>query len=179
MNTIEWCKQTLRDFQPISEWTGQSPWQLFVRFEICKHVFGAPLENFRLLRMYEANLYTCSQYMTNKKRARLLRYLNSSATPEDYEALDNKFLFARDYADLFHRQTLYTPDATPEQIREFISCKDAPSRFCAKEVHSMQGQGVVFYDKNTMDTDAFLQDIAGKDILLEDCIQQHPAMAER
>ena len=132
------------------------------------------IDEFRTLRLYQYSGKMFDDYLTWKNSTRISDALNAGATAEEIALFNDKHLFNRHFREFIHRDWLYIPESTPEQIREFITGHDA---FLAKACTSTQGNNIFRYTAEELDPDQFLEEYAGKPFLLEAFIRQHPALA--
>lgn len=82
----------------------------------------------------------------------------------------NKVLFNETFAEFINRDWLYTKDSTKEQLQSFV---DAHEKIIVKPLNLNKGRGIHLLDKTSnKDVEA----IFNEDVLLEECIVQHPDM---
>lgn len=174
MNKFQWIQLRIDELTPVAKRYGYSPFRLFLSFEICKRVHGATMEQFITFRMFDMNNRLRRRYLTVSRCYEMQSILNGDATESDVAALEDKHLFVSEYKDFVQRDCLYIPDAAPAQLRAFIQRNP---RFLLKDCDATQGFGIEFYERESMDVDAFIEQKLGKPCLLEAYVTQHKALA--
>lgn len=173
LSPLQYFKKILSMLPEISEQSGYPV--PFLAWHFAKGYLRqrVQIDEFRSLRLYQCSGKMFSQYLTYKNSREISDALNAGATPEEIALFNDKHLFNEHFRSFIHRDWLYIPDSTPEQIRAFLKTHDV---FLAKACVSTQGKNIFRYTTSELDVDQFIQDYAQKPFLLESFIQQHPVL---
>lgn len=136
----------------------------------CIRKFGALSDDYISLAFYSKNDEERAKYVTSgNKRLFYKKFYDDEAR----EVLAKKNLFSKRFAKYVTRAWLYTEDATPEQIRDFI---EKQGRVIIKPISSTWGIGVGVKTKD--DIDAIIADVKkGNHYMIEEIIVNHPDVA--
>lgn len=144
----------------------------FVR---CFLVNRSNLDDFRAMRHFETSPLIWRHFLTPWRKEKLKkRYLNVGCTPDDLRNFDDKHRFLELFRDFIHRDWLYVPDHSDEEIRAFLARNET---FLLKPDDGILGQGILLCRREELDPDGFLEKYRGQKVLLEAYIRQHPDMA--
>lgn len=92
---------------------------------------------------------------------------------KDYAPYFNdKVLFNKTFKDFVRREWIYTRDASREQLDAFII---KHSRIIVKPINQNKGKGIRLLDKINS-AESIVSRLLNEDVLLEECITQHPDM---
>lgn len=175
MAPLKYLKRLCAAFPEIARSSGYTTAQITWAFVRCFFRAHVHIEEFRALRMYELSNPKLATYLTTRRRDKLtVRYFDRGATAADHKHVTDKQNFNRTFHEFVHRDWLYIPDATQEDIRAFVL--RSPT-FLAKATDLTQGQGITLHQSADTDPDAFAAAFRDKPVLLEAYIRQHPAMA--
>lgn len=174
MTPLQYLKKIIATLPDLARQNGCSTARMYVAFIrcfICNHV---QLEEFQASHMYEFSGLKMSGFLTERRRAKLAPVFNAGATAEDFADFNEKHRFNAVYHEFVHRDWLYLPDASEEEIRSFVARNPA---FLTKADALTQGKGIDYHSRRGSDVNAFFRQLANRPVLLESFIKQHPAMA--
>lgn len=136
----------------------------------CIIKFGALSDDYISMAFYAKTDEERAKYITSgNKRLFYKKFYDDEAR----EVLAKKNLFSKRFSKYVTRAWLYTEDATPEQIREFI---EKLGRVIVKPISSTWGIGVSMKTKD--DIDAIIADVNnGNHYMIEEVIVNHPDVA--
>lgn len=133
-------------------------------------IHGCTLNQYLVGKFYKLKGFDRSRTVTYKRNVALCDLLNH---PNYIQYLNNKVLFNKCFKEFIHRKWVFSKD-NPETIANFLHEKQ---EFLLKPINLLQGKGIKKIIKNeTFDEKEFIKDIRNKEYLLEEYIQQHPAM---
>ena len=166
----------LKDFSGICEELSKNyrlPTVFFILDALmCRMVHGSSPEQYFDFAMYRMNHRERKQYMTNRRAVRLTNLLNGSKKNED--VLD-KCSFNRNYAAYIHREWMYGPEHTDEEILGMLSRHEA-----VVTKYPLQNKGEGIQKKQSaavLEAPAdFLREVREEKLLIEECIRQHPVL---
>ena len=175
MTQREYINHRIKTFSKISATKGYSLLHLCFTYAVSKVFHGADFSEYCSFQMYRLNNRARRDYMTTGRCRRLLKTLNRHATEEDSYAMSRKSNFNKNYSSFIHRDWLYIPESTEEDIRAFVARNP---KFLVKTSYGTWGEDIHLYDNTSLDMENFLSEYTGKPYLLEAFIRQHPVMAE-
>jgi len=154
----------------MSKETGIPYWTLL--FDISKSAFFglvSPYE-YRMYRFYEKNRRARDRFLTEYRTP----YLVSAFNRGDLSLMRDKQLFNNYFSDFVGRQWLYAPDATDQQIEEFL---DSQKQIIVKPVDGQGGTGIhKLLRSEVTDVKVFCESARKDCLLLEEVVEQHPAL---
>ena len=174
MTPVEYLKHILAEIPDIARQTGYSRFFIARAFTKCYLSQHVQIEEFRTLRLYNHSRPMLKQYLTWRRCKKISDQLNAGATQDDILRFNEKQRFNAFFRDFIHRDWLYIPTSTPEDIAAFLARND---RFLAKACTSTQGKNILLYHSSDVTPEKFLEEYQGKEFLLESLIQQHSALA--
>ncbi|MBR0161999.1 MAG: hypothetical protein IJQ02_12050 [Oscillospiraceae bacterium] len=141
----------------------------------CYTFYGAPVSQYIGFGMYKMNRFERNQYITTIRTSRLEPVLNK-APAEEIETLGNKHLFNKAFNKYIHRDWLYTPDSTDDEIRRFLSRHEIA---VAKPSGGARGEGVSKLDCGSalQEGQAFIDRARAQKLILEVFVRQHPDLS--
>lgn len=148
--------------------------QLVGAFARCFLVHHVQIEEFRTLRLYNCSNLQLSRYMTYYQNIHYSDKLNSAATKNDLDIFNDKHLFNATFREFIHRDWLYLPDSSREEIIAFLARNDS---FLMKACVSTQGKNISKFESSAIDPDEFIQEYQSQPYVLEALIRQHSALA--
>jgi len=157
----------------IAKESGYSRGYITRSFIRCFFIHHVHLGVFRSLRLYNYTGAMLRRFLTLNQCKRISDRLCAGASEEDIARLNDKHIFNRCFAEFVHRDWLYIPDSSPEQLRAFL---DSHDRFLLKACSETRGEGITLYAREGLDPEAFIREMTGKPYLLEALIKQHPDM---
>lgn len=150
---------------------------LFVQMDTlwCRIAYGAPVSQYIGFGMYRMNRYERNRYITINRSTNLEPVLNR-APAEEKDILAKKQLFNRAYCKYIHRDWLYAPDSTDDEIRSFLSRNEVA---VAKPTDGTRGNGVSKLDCGSalQEGQAFYDRARAQKLLLEEFVRQHPELS--
>lgn len=174
MTQLQFLIKFLKSLPEFSKDTGYSIPHLLWSYMICYIVHGSDSEKFRALRLYEYSNKKRSEFILNRGTKKYMNIFNAGATPEEFAQIGSKELFNTTFREFIHRDWLYIPDSSPEEIRAFIARNDV---FLVKDTGCSGGKNIFRFTRQETDVDAFLREHQDKPVLLEAFVRQHPALA--
>lgn len=174
MTPFQYFKVILRALPKISKQSGFSPLFLGLNFAQNYFLYGIELEEFQSLRLYNYSRKRMSEFLTWRNSKKISDELNAGATTDEIALFNDKHLFNAHFRSLIHRDWLYLPESSPEEIRAFLARNSA---FLAKACISTQGKNIFRYTTSELVPDDFIAEYSGKPFLLESFIEQHPVLA--
>ena len=176
MTQREYINDRLTTLRKISVINGYSVLYLLVSYGLARLFHGADFNEFCSFHMYDLGNRKRAEYLTIGRCRKLLNTVfNRNASQEDVAKLSYKSNFNKNYSSFIHRDWLYIPDSTPEDIRAFV---ERNPKFLVKTSYGTWGNDIHLMELDNLDFDAFLQQYGDKPYLLEAFIRQHPAMSE-
>lgn len=151
------------------------------RFRIAQDMFYCALKynagyvDYRIAQMYRLNNEQRGSVITRGINNKLVRSLNDKSY---WHCFDDKDEFNRLFAQWVSRDWIrLSSTLTPDTLRRFLEGRES---VFFKPLTGSSGQGIrKFTRKDWNDPDAFHRTLQSMgDALLEDCIEQHPKMAE-
>ena len=128
------------------------------------------LDEYAKYRFYEKSYSARDQFITGHRRWKLDRKFN-----HDITLMRDKPAHYRLLSDLLGRQWLYTPDASDQQIEEFLITHQ---QIIAKPGSSYGGIGVhKVLSSEIADVKAFCESARNDCLMLEEIIKQHPDLS--
>lgn len=177
-NTIseygKYFREILRTLPEIAEESGYSRGYITRSFVRCFFIHHVHLGVFRSLRLYNYTGPMLRRFLTLQQCKTISDKLSAGASPEDIARLNDKHEFNRFFREFVHRDWLYIPDSTREEVLDFL---EGHERFLVKALSETQGKGIERIDRAEIDPEAFWESYAGKPCILESLIRQHPDMA--
>lgn len=140
----------------------------------CSRRHGASAENYLVLHFYELSERQRGEYLTSGRSRAVDSALNRKATKEDKQTIGRKDLFNKAFKGLVRRDFLYAPDCS---FAEFTAFLDRHEECIIKPVAGTMGKGIEKL-RCPEDRDKFYQRCCREKLLLEEVIEQHPAMNE-
>jgi hypothetical protein len=126
---------------------------------------------FYKLRRRERNLF-----VTKRRSNRIERVFNH-ASDSEIEIIANKALFNKTFDSFIHRDWVYVPDASENEVRAFV---ERNRKILIKPTHETQGKGIRLLKEEDLKNgvSAFYQEAKKEGLLLEEFITQHPALSK-
>ena len=175
MNQLQWIKLRVQQLTPLSEETGLSVFQLLLSYEKCKFLHGATFDQFLELPLYSYSNYELSKFLSVGRQRKLKdKYFNLGAQEQDYSVFDNKHNFMEAFRDYVHRDWVYLPESSPEDVRAFA---ERNPDFLIKTDVGTCGIGISLNHSDGFDPDRFWEEHHTEPLLLDGYIHQHPDMA--
>ena len=153
----------------LSNETGISRFRLILDMVFSLLRYGATEFDYKAYRFYERNHFSRNRFLTGRRRFSIANLFN----PKKYHSLyDNKNEFYRCFSDFLGRRWLYAPDASDQQIEEFLS---GQKQVIVKPFVSFEGIGIykLAYSE-VADMKVFCESAREKRLTLEEIIKQHP-----
>lgn len=148
--------------------------RLLVQMDIlwCRVAYGAPVSQYIGFGMHKMSRIERNRYLTINRSSNLEPVLNR-ASAEEKEALSNKQLFNKAYCKFLHRDWLYVPESTDDEIRQFLTRHKAAM---AKTVDGTRAKGIEKVDcaLALQEGQSFIDRVREKGLLLEEFVRQHP-----
>lgn len=174
MTTVQYFKRFLGSLPAWSKASGYSVVRLALSFAVSRVLHGSNSEEFLALRLYKYTNRERSRFLLTRSTKRVSDRLTASATPEELALFDDKARFNARFADYIHREFLYLPEASEEEVSAFLSRNE---RFLAKACVSTQGKNIYLHKSGEIEPDALLREYEGMPFILETFLTQHPDMA--
>ena len=152
----------------VSEKTGRSFLFHFLDSYYCWLRYGCRPVQYSVGQFYNLRPYDRRRTYTMRSAAKLIWLDDKDVRP----ILNNKDQFNRLYAPFIRRDWLYAKEASVDEITAFFNNHD---RVFVKPVDLNRGKGMKRVEKSEF-TASMAEEIAGRNILLEQCIVQHPAL---
>ncbi len=151
---------------------GRSPTWFLLDSVRCRLLHGADARQYISFQLFRCSHIERKTFVTNARSIRIEKKMNA---PEERQLLDNKTTFNRAFSAFVHRDWLYAPDHTPEEVKRFVS--EHPS-LMVKDPNSNKGEKVFKVTAEQIDDlDAFSERMISEKLLMEEFITQHPSMA--
>ena len=140
----------------------------------CRFVYGAPVSQYIGFNMFQMNRHERNRYITDGRSRKLVRVLNN-VSDDERAMLDQKQLFNKAFHKFVKRQWIYVPDCSDEEILSFLERHET---IIAKPADEKQGRGVCKLNSPDVlkDKAVFIDQARKQRMLLEEYVQQHPAM---
>ncbi len=176
MTPIEYAGQIREGLARMSRNTGRSRASLALSFLRSYLLCRAAIDEFEIIPLYDYSAYVHrKQFLTYRRCRKINDLVSPGATEADYACFNEKNQFNTLFAEFVHRDWLFVPDSSPDEIRAFLDRND---EFLAKAYFSTCGRDIYHYRRGEFDPEAFLQEYQGKKFMLEAFIRQHPALSE-
>lgn len=147
--------------------------RLFVRLDTlwCRIAYGAPVSQYVGFGMYRMNRHERNRFVTIGRSNKIEPLLNRAPAAEK-EILGKKQLFNKAYSKYIHRDWVYAPDSTDEEIRSFLSRNEVA---IAKPTDGARGKGVTKLDcvSALQEGHAFYDRARAQNLILEEFVRQH------
>ena len=134
--------------------------------------YRAVPDEYKIYRFYEKTHFAKNCFLTGRRKLRFEKLFN----PEEFRPLfNNKNEFNRHFSDFIGRKWLYAPDASDQQIEDFLSTQKT---IIVKPRNLLWGLGVykLVYSE-VADVKAFCESARKDCLLLEEAIEQHPDLS--
>lgn len=174
MTFIQYGKKVIARLSEVAEKTGYSLPGLLGSFASACLRLRVDIDEFCFFRMYDYTNRKRASYLTLRECIKISNRLIAGAAPEDLSEFGEKHRFNALFRDFVHRDWLYLPESTPEQIRAFVARNP---RFLAKASFSTYGKNITLHESASLDLEAFIAEYQQKPYLLEAAIEQLPVMA--
>ena len=140
----------------------------------CRIAYGAPVSQYIGFEMYRMNRHERDRFVTIGRSNKLEPILNH-APAEEKDILAKKQLFNKAYSKNIHRDWLYAPDSTDDEIRQFLTRNEVA---IAKPTDGTRGNGVSKLDCGSalQEGQSFLDRARAQKLLLEEFVRQHPEL---
>ncbi len=171
---LQYIREIHRSLSDIARQTGHSFPQMAFSFTRCFLARHVQIEEFRTLRLYNCTRLQLSRYMTYYESIKYSDKLNAGATKEDIATFNDKHLFNTAFCDFIHRDWLYLPDSTPEEVAAFMARN---KQFLVKACVSTQGKNISLCSSADTDPEALFREHQDAPYILEALIRQHPALS--
>ena len=135
---------------------------------------GASPENYFVLRFYELSQSERAKYLTSGRSKAADKILNAQADPKERACLGYKPAFLAAFPELCGRRYIEGKAAEPDQIAEFLASHES---IIIKPCKGTMGKGVEKLDTKDLDREEFCRRCREEELLLEELIIQHPALA--
>ena len=152
---------------------GRFLYQIWLYFDCirCKMLYGFSPENYVAYRVWNLNHFTRKNILAGRNKDRVEKLFN---TGKDTSVIGDKEKFNQFFKVYVQRDWIYTKGKTESDIREFLQRNPV---VMVKELRLSQGKGL--YKLVSADADdADVRELARKNLLLEEFVEQHPAMAK-
>jgi len=173
MTPWEYLRQIVATIPEISRQTGYSSPFLAWQFFRCYLSRRTEIDEFRSLRLFELAAPARRRYLMWKESRKISDRLTKDATPEELQLFLNKQQFNKTFRSFMHRDWIYLPTASPEQLDAFVRTHDV---FLAKSCSGNQGKNIFRFRNDDPSLVGFLRENAKEPFLLESFITQHPAL---
>lgn len=174
MTKLDYIKDRIAALRRISRRTGLSVFRLLVGYAISQLFHRACFEDYCAFKLYDRSHFWQSKFLTWPRLLKFVKKLNKNASQKDFELIQDKALFNAHFSAYIHRDWLYIPNSSTEELRSFILRN---STFLLKVTTGTQGQGITLFNNSQIDIDAFVEKYEGMPYLLEAFIRQHPQIA--
>ena len=175
MSPIEYLKEILAVLPQIAEQTGYSTASLALSFAKTYLLYRVQIDEFRTLHLYDYSTNMQARFLTWRYSKAMADALDAGAAPEEFAVFNDKHLFNQYFRDFIHREWLYLPDASPEDVAAFLSKNPV---FLVKACTGTQGEGISCLESAGTSAQTLKAQYSGQPVILESFIQQHPVMAE-
>ena len=129
--------------------------------------FVSPYE-YKMYRFYDKNRRARDRFLTEHRTAHLVEVFNRG----DLSIMSDKQVFNRYFSDFIGRQWLYAPNASDQQIEDFL---DVQKQVILKPNNLYGGTGIRKILRSDVSDIQTFCDSARKDcLLLEEIVKQHP-----
>lgn len=153
------------------EWDVPFLW-LLCDFLLTMLIHGESSEYYVMSEIYKCSFAEKCRRLTVFRGFTLDYKYNIKATEEEKQRLFDKKLFNIYYKDYIGREWRYAPDETPESLRTFI--QQQKNVFC-KPYNLSWGAGIFVLSAYDV-TDETIQKLIDQHYIVEEIIDQHPAM---
>ena len=154
--------------------TGRSTLSILLGFAATKFRNNPSWSSYTMLRLYEQSAAEQKEYLTASSQKRLMKKLEPDATVEDKSYFNSKYKFNCLFSDFIHRDWIYLPESTPEEIHAFLARHDS---FLLKPVGNYGGHGIQKFCRGEFNEEEFIKNQSSNDCLLEEFILQHPDLS--
>jgi len=141
----------------------------FLDCTYCNWKYGCRSYQYHDMDFYKLRSFDRAKVMTSGRSKEVAKYND----PQYIHIAQNKNEFNTVFKDFIKRDWLYCKDAKFEEIMAFVQ---KHNRVIVKPNASEAGSGIYFLESNDV-TPKQIEEIIGGDILLEECVIQHPDMA--
>ena len=149
-------------------------WYFYIDVMMNKLLNGMGIVYYMAFGMYRLSQLERSHYVGGTKALKLERIFNTNK--EKDALMHDKVRFNRVFGKYVHRDWIYGPDVSREQLEAFLNKHES---FILKPTNTSQGYGVRkgTSEEALKDIGAFMQMIRNEELLMEEFIKQHEEMS--
>lgn len=175
MKEIKAQKKYAAVFQELSAHYNCPAWLFKADVVWCRLLYGAQIHYYFSFAMYRMNHRERMTFVNGRRMEALEALFNTN--PDKDAIINNKVGFNKLFAKHIHRDWMYAPDHTPDEIKAFL---ERNSDIMVKPPDTNMGIGIfkISCAEALADFDAFIHKVVDGKMLMEAFIHQHPAMSE-
>ena len=168
---IKYFRRVLRLLRDLSDKTGYSLFR-----HVVDYIWSA-IRHGTLIRQYTKGRFWRKSDMERQKcltYLRMVRYMNRYNDKSYIQYLNEKPKFNAFFSEFVTRDWLYVPEADEERFKSFLELHRS---FIAKPGAGVEGRGIrKLLSDDYKDIQSLYNDLKADDVLIEECIIQHPHM---
>lgn len=155
----------------LSAESNRSATGLFVEFFYCFARYGCLPRQYFNGNFWNKRANDRKDIITYPRFVKIMSALNK---PQDIHLLENKAHFNKTFADYVHREWLFSLEASPKQIADFIR---KHGKVIIKPFDEMEGHGIYKLELSKVtDLEKTAADLANQKVMIEEILAQHPDM---
>lgn len=167
---IAYLKKVNQQIREIAEREDTSlPW-LYLDYSYCLVRHGCLVNQYNKGHFYKHSETVRAKSFTQR---RLTRVINRYNNHHYIHLLENKNEFNTFFKDFINRSWLYSKDMTKDEFVEFIGKCD---KVFIKPLDDMEGHGISLLSASDADIDSLYEDLRNRNLILEEGVEQHPAL---
>lgn len=143
---------------------------------LSKLIHGSNPDQYFAFQFYKLRGRERRRFVT-KRRSEKIEKLCNAAPASEIEKIANKASFNRTFAAFIHRDWLYAPDSSENDLKEFLKRN---RKILIKPANLTQGKGIRLLTEDDLKNgvSSFWQKAKEEKLLLEEFIRQHPVLSE-
>lgn len=170
MKTIgSFLKPRIDAARVVSSYTGKSALYHFFDCLYCNWKYGCRCYQYSDMDFYKLRSFDRTKTLTSGHLQKASRYNN----PQYLHFTERKNEFNETYSRFIKRGWLYGMDSTPDAVADFVR---SYGRVIVKPNASEAGEGIYLLEGSDVTAEQIAK-IAGNDVIVEQCVEQHPDLA--
>ena len=162
-------KESVKCARRVSTQTGKPFLYHWIDCLKCIVLYGCSPLQYKEGGFFELRSFDRNKTYTKYRSFRIKRLFNN---PDFESVLNNKVEFNKHFSKYVGRKWIYCREASQEELTDFLLSN---KRIIVKPISLSKGNGIYELDRNKPDEE-IVNSFLGKEVLLEECIIQHPLM---
>lgn len=169
---LDYIKKVFRELKKLSKETGYSPAYHLIDYSMALLRHGALIRQYTIGNFWRLSNAERSKRLTYPRMCKLMDKYNDS---NYIHYLNNKQDFNNYFKDFIHRDWLYIKNSSFEDFFVFI---ERHQSIIIKPINGVEGGGIrkYKYTSGGRELSDLYEELKNEDVLVEECIVQHPQM---